>query len=81
MTLRDEVWNAVLKQLVKTGCFRISDLPFNEEQRFTVRRVLRQMEAMNWLERENKRAATWRIGETGKLHLNVSAAKIKQAQE
>lgn len=80
MTLRDEVWDAVLKQLVRTGYFKISDLPFDEGQRHTVRRVLREMEDLGWLERENNRAAIWRIGETGKLHLNVSADKIQQAQ-
>jgi len=81
MTLRDEVWNAVLKQLVKAGRFRISELPFREDQRYTVRRVLRKMEDMEWLERENKRAATWRMGEKAALHLNISADKIKQAWE
>lgn len=80
MTLRDEVWNSVLKQLVKTGNFRISDLPFNESQRHTVRRVLREMEDLGWLERENKRSATWRMGEMAELHLNVSADKIQQAK-
>ena len=80
MTLRDEVWNSVMKQLVKTGQFRISDLPFNESQRHTVRRTLREMETMDWLSRENDRAATWRMGELAELHLNVSADKIQAAQ-
>lgn len=80
MTLRDHVWDAVMKQLVKTGQFRISDLPFDEGQRHTVRRVLRMMEEMDWLSRENDRAATWRMGERAELHLNVSADKIKAAQ-
>lgn len=80
MTLRDHVWNAVLKQLVKTGQFRISDLPFNESQRHTVRRTLRKMEGLGWLSRENDRAATWRMGELAELHLNVSADKIEAAQ-
>lgn len=80
MTLRDEVWNAALKQLVKTGSFRISDLPFDESERHTARRVLREMESLGWLSRENKRAATWRMGELAELHLNVSAQKIQAAQ-
>lgn len=80
MTLRDEVWNAVLEQLVKTGSFRISDLPFDESQRHTVRRVLREMEDLGWLSRENKRAATWRVGEMAELHLNISAEKLEQAK-
>jgi len=81
MTLRDNVWNAVLKQLVKTGYFKISDLPFNKSQRHTVRRTLRKMEETDWLSRENDRAATWRMGELAELHLNVSADKIKQARK
>lgn len=80
MTLRDDVWNSVMKQLVKTGQFKISDLPFEEAQRHTVRRTLREMEEKDWLKRESNRAATWRIGETGMLHLNVSAEKIEAAQ-
>jgi hypothetical protein len=80
MTLRDAVWNSVMKQLVKTGHFRISDLPFNQSQRHTVRRTLRRMEELEWLSRENNRAATWRMGENAELHLNVSADKIKAAK-
>ena len=80
MTLRDHVWNAVMKQLVKTGQFRISDLPFDESQRHTVRRTLREMEQMGWLSRENDRAATWRMGEQAELFLNVSPDKIKAAR-
>ncbi|WP_157722469.1 hypothetical protein [Halolamina sp.] len=80
MTLRDQVWDAVLKQIITTGQFKISDLPFDEGQRHTVRRVLRKMEQMDWLSRENDRAATWRMGEQAELHLNVSPDKIKAAQ-
>ena len=81
MTLRDEVWNAVLKQLVKTASFRIGDLPFTESQRHTVRRVLRTMEEMGWLQRRDKRAATWCAGEKAKLHLNISADRLNQAEQ
>lgn len=81
MTLRDNVWNAVLKQLIRTGKFMISDLPFTEEQRHTVRRVLREMEDLGWLERESKKAATWRLGLIGATHLNISADKIEKARE
>lgn len=80
MTLRDKVWHAVLQQLIKTGYFRISDLPFDESQRHTVRRVLHDMEDKGWLYRENELAATWRVGETGKRYLNISVEKIQQAQ-
>lgn len=81
MTLRDEVWDEVLDQLLKTGKFKIGDLPFDESQRHTVRRVLREMEEMGWLERETPRAAYWRLGEKAEMHLNVSADKIEQARE
>ena len=81
MTLRDNVWSTVLLQLRRTGQFRISDLPYNREQRHTVRRVLREMEALGWLGRESKRAATWRIGEEAELHLNVSRDHIDRAWE
>jgi len=80
MTLRDEVWNETLKQLIKTGYFQISDLPFDEGQRYTVRRVLRDMEEQGWLERESKRAATWAMGERARAHLNVSSEIISQAK-
>jgi predicted transcriptional regulator len=69
-----------MKQLVKTGKFRISDLPFTKSQRHTVRRTLRVMEEQEWLSRENDRAATWRMGELAELHLNVSADKIEAAK-
>lgn len=80
MTLRDEVWNDVLKQLIKTGKFRISDLDFDESQTHTVRRVLREMEELGWLSRDSPRAAYWRMGELAELHLNVSEDTIKNAQ-
>lgn len=81
MSLRELVWDASLKQLRKTGKFRISDLPFDEKQIYTVRRVLREMEKLGWLARENKRAATWRMGEMAKLHLNVSRNLIEESWE
>ena len=81
MGIRDEAWSAVLLELRRSGQFRISDLPFNDEQRHTVRRVLREMESLGWLARESKRAATWRIGEEAELHLNVSRDHIEQAWE
>lgn len=80
MTLRDEVWDATLKQLVKTGKFRIGDLPFEDGERHTVRRVLREMEETGWLTRDNARAATWRMGEKATRHLNVSPDHIERAR-
>jgi hypothetical protein len=81
MTLRDQVWHEVLLELRKTGCFRISELPFDEGQRHTVRRVLREMEEMDWLARESTRAAIWRMGEKAELYLNVSRDHIKRTWE
>lgn len=81
MTLRDDVWNAVLDQLVKSAKFRISDLQFPDGKRSTVRRVLRQMEELGWLRRDSKLAATWRAGEKAELLLNISDTKLRQARE
>ena len=80
MTLRDTVWHETMQQLVKTGQFKISELPFDESQRHTVRRTLRKMETLGWLSRDSNRDATWRMGEQAELHLNVSAKKIEAAQ-
>jgi len=79
MTLRDSVWNETLKQLIKTGRFRISELPFDDSERHSVRRTLKQMEEMGWLARESNRAAIWRMGEMSKQHLNVSEEHIERA--
>jgi hypothetical protein len=80
MTTRDAVWDAVLLELVRVGAFRIGDLPFKKSKRHTVRRVLREMEAAGWLEREDNRAATWRMGEKAREGLNVSSERIEQSR-
>ncbi|MUV56236.1 hypothetical protein [Halogeometricum sp. CBA1124] len=54
-------------------------MPFEKGERYTVRRVLREMESMGWLARESPRAATWRMGEQAKLHLNVSSDLIRES--
>jgi len=77
MTLRDAVWNAVMKQIVKTGQFKISELPFEEAQRHTVRRVLREMEEMGWLSRESNQSAMWQSGEMAQLCLDIPSDKIR----
>jgi hypothetical protein len=79
MTVRDEVWAAVLEELVRTGRFKISDLEFEESERHTVRRVLKQMEKFGWLSRKSDKAAIWRIGERAELYLNVSPTHIEKA--
>ncbi len=80
MTVRDQVWSAVLHEIRATGRFKISDLDFEDSQRHTVRRTLKEMESLGWLARTNNRAATWRIGPKAETHLNVSADHIRQAR-
>lgn len=74
MTLRDSVWDAVLRELTTVGenGFKISDLDFDESQRHTVRRVLREMEKLGWLQRNNERGRIWYPGESTKRSLNIS---------
>jgi hypothetical protein len=35
---------------------------------------------MGWLEREDNRAATWRMGEKAREGLNVSSERIEQSR-
>lgn len=72
MTLRDEVWDEVLRTLIKEGKFKISDLKFDESERHTVRRVLRHMEEQGYLRRDTPQAKIWRVGERGREILNLS---------
>lgn len=74
MTLRDRVWDAVLRELATDDGegFKISDLDFGESKRHTVRRVLREMEDMGWLERSNDRGRIWDGGENADLLLTRS---------
>ena len=79
MTARDEVWDTVLRKLTtaeETG-FKISDLGFEKSQRHTVRRVLREMEDLSWLERENDRSHIWYPGESAKQFLNLAKSSDK----
>lgn len=62
MTLRDEVWDEVLKTIARQDSFKISDLDFTESQRHTVRRVLKEMETLDWLRRDSPQAGIWRTG-------------------
>lgn len=80
MTLRDEAWNTALEQIVKTGKFKLTDLPFKESERHTVRRVLREMEAYNWLARESEHAAIWRAGPKAEMLMNLSEEKLELAK-
>lgn len=81
MSRRDEVWSEVLQFVKSHGKFRISDLEFEDEQRATVRRVLREMEKYGWLGRNSQLDATWRLGEKGKKLLNVHPDIIRYSEE
>jgi hypothetical protein len=80
VTLRDEAWNIALIQIVKSGKFQLTDLPFKESERHTVRRVLREMEAYGWLERESEYASVWRAGEMAEMLMNLSEEKLELAK-
>lgn len=71
-TARDDIWATIIKRLVDEGEFMISDLDIPESRKQTVRRVCREMEEMDYLERDNEQSKTWRAGETAELHLNLS---------
>lgn len=72
MTLRDDVWNEVLETLIEEGKFKIGDLDFDESERHTVRRVLRNMEELGYLRRESEQARIWRAGPRAKDTLNLT---------
>lgn len=72
MTLRDHVWLAVLIALVNEGAFELGDLPFDEGQRHTVRRILREMEEEGLLARDNDRSPRWKPGDLARELLDLS---------
>jgi hypothetical protein len=81
LTLRDETWNTVLEHVVRTGRFRLSDLPFKPEERSTVRRVLREAEAYGWLCRTSESSPIWRAGPKAEMLMNLSEEKLRLARE
>jgi ribosomal protein S19E (S16A) len=80
MTLRDDCWDTVLTVLVDQGRFKLSELPFEDSQKHTVRRVVREMESKGWVERKSKHAAIWRIGPKGRLLLDVDQEVIEKSK-
>ena len=80
MTLRDEAWTTALEQIVKTGKFKLSDLPFKNSERHTVRRVLRELESFGWLERTSPHSSIWRPGPRAVFLLNLEDEKIEIAR-
>lgn len=81
MTLRDEAWNTALEQIVRTGKFKLSDLPFRPEERSTVRRVLREAEGYGWLCRTSEGSSIWRAGPKAEILMNLSEDKLRLARE
>ncbi|RKD97820.1 BlaI/MecI/CopY family transcriptional regulator [Halopiger aswanensis] len=85
MTMRDQIWNAALEQLVAKGKFKaaevMDELDLSERQRQTVRRTLRQLEEQGWLSRESKQSGIWRLGKKGRMLLNVSEDTIDESRE
>ncbi len=80
-TLRDQAWNAAMEQIVKTGKFKLTDLPFKQSERHTVRRVVRSMEAYSWLQRDSEHSSIWRAGPKAELLMNISQDKLEWSRE
>lgn len=68
MTLRDAVWDAVLKRLAEEGPFRKEDLGFPEGSKHTVRRILKEMEKLEWLARESRGDDVWEAGDRARRY-------------
>ena len=66
MNTRDEVWDSVLRQLALEGEFTRSDLGLSDETVYTVRRTLRGMETMGWIQRDSEQSPVWFPGPEGK---------------
>jgi hypothetical protein len=71
----------MLEQIARSGKFRLTDLPFKPEERHTVRRVLRQAETYEWLQRSSEGSSIWRAGPKAELLLNLSEDKLRLARE
>jgi ribosomal protein S19E (S16A) len=81
MTTRDKVWNTVAHELKNRGKFKISELPFEENQRHTVRRVLKEMEDIGWVRRTSEQAAIWRLGPVAETLLDVDEDVVSRARD
>jgi ribosomal protein S19E (S16A) len=81
MTTRDDVWDTVAHELKNRGKFKISELPFEEEQRHTVRRVLKEMEDIGWVRRTSEQAAIWRLGPVAETLLEVDEEVVARARD
>jgi hypothetical protein len=74
MVLRDEVWDSALEKLMNTGEFKLTDLPFEPSEIFTVRRCVREMESRGWLLRESEHADIWRAGPKAEMLMNLTTS-------
>ena len=72
MTLRDDAWDAALDQLVETQEFNVSELPFKQSEMISVNRILQEMEARSWLQKESEHSQVWRPGPKAKLLMDIS---------
>ncbi|MYL18008.1 hypothetical protein GLW36_15320 [Halorubrum terrestre] len=81
MVLRDEVWDSALEQLINTGEFRLTDLPFETSETFTVKRCIREMQSCGWLSRESEQADIWRAGPKAEMLMNLSEEEQRQVRE
>lgn len=77
MTLRDDVWHEVLSTLATQQKFKISELGFEDSQRHTVRRVLREMESRGYLKRDNKQSPFWQRGPQFEMLSSVIESRSK----
>lgn len=80
MTLRDEVWDEALTKLKRQGRFKISDLPFDDSERHTVRRTLRNMEDAGWLQRDSEQSPVWRLGSKAELILEADDELVERSR-
>ena len=81
MTLRDSVWDESLMLILNRGKFRTTDLPFDESQRHTVRRTLKEMEDRDWLRRDTDRSPVWRLGPKAEMVLDVSPDVVEASTQ
>ena len=79
MTLRDRVWDHALTMLVNRGKFKLVDLPIEESERHTARRVLNTMIQLGWVKKKSKHAGIYRLGPKGELLLDVDEEIIEAA--
>jgi len=66
--------------MANSGDFKIGDLPFEEGERHTVRRVLRNMEDKGWLRREKKTSNIWKPGQKYEMFVSATGGNLVEAE-